>query len=80
MKLTREIEIADFLIAIKNAQGEVWLESKQGDRYNLKSTLSRYVAIAALIQDHGNELELFCSLPSDEGLFYKFFDKHPDTI
>ena len=80
MKLNKEIEISDFLIAIKQAQGEVWLESDQGDRYNLKSTLSRYVAIAALIENHGNELELFCSLPTDEGLFFKFFNTHPDTL
>ena len=80
MKLNKEIEISDFLIAIKQAKGEVWLESSQGDRYNLKSTLSRYVAIAALIENHGDELELFCSTPADEGFFFKFFDNHPDTL
>lgn len=79
MKLTKEIEITDFLDAIKEAQGAVWLESNQGDKYNLKSTLSRYVAIAALIENHYDELELFCQ-PADEGLFLKFFDKHPETI
>ena len=80
MNLKNKIEITDFLTAVKNATGEVWLESKQGDRYNLKSTLSRYVAIGALISDHGNELELFCANKTDEGLFYNFFEKHPDTL
>lgn len=80
MKLKNEIEITDFLSAVKMAKGLVWLESVEGDKYNLKSTLSRYVAIAALINDHGNELELFCSDASDEGLFYKFFAKYPDTL
>lgn len=79
MKLCKEIEISDFLAAIKKANGAVWLESSQGDKYNLKSTLSRYVAIAALIENHGDELELFCT-PGDEGLFYKFFEKHPETL
>ena len=79
MKLKNEIEITDFLAAVKQAKGEVWLESTQGDRYNLKSTLSRYVAIGALIENHGDELELFCS-SGDEGLFYNFFEKHPDTL
>ena len=40
MKLNSEIELTDFLAAVKAAKGEVWLESAQGDRYNLKSTLS----------------------------------------
>ncbi len=79
MKLCKEIEISDFLAAIKKAEGPVWLESNQGDKYNLKSTLSRYVAIAALIENHNNDLELFCA-PNDEGLFYKFFAKHPETL
>ncbi len=79
MKLKKEIEITDFLSAVKQTKGEVWLESTQGDKYNLKSTLSRYVAIAALINNHSDELELFCK-PEDEGLFYTFFEKHPDTL
>lgn len=80
MKLTKEIEIIDFLSAVKQAKGEVWLESQEGDRYNLKSTLSRYVAIGALLSDHSDELELYCENSSDEGYFYQFFDKHPNVI
>ena len=80
MILKNQIEITDFLSAVKAAKGEVWLTSQEGDRYNLKSTLSRYVAIAALINDHGHELELFCTNTADEGLFYNFFAEHPDTL
>ena len=79
MKLKNVIEVTDFLSAIKEAKNAVWLESVEGDKYNLKSTLSRYVAIAALLDNHGAELELFCH-PDDEGLFYKFFEKHPETL
>lgn len=79
MKLHNEIEIADFLKAVTEAQGEVWLESYQGDKYNLKSTLSRYVAIAAMIGDHSDELELYCQ-KKDEHLFMKFFKDHPDSL
>lgn len=46
----------------------------------MKSTLSRYVAIAAMINEHGSELELFCVDKNDEGLFYDFFAEHPDTL
>ena len=80
MVLKNKIEITDFLTAVKNAKGDVWLESEQGDKYNLKSPLSRYVAIGALLDEHGNELKLFCKNSSDEGLFYNFFEKHPDTL
>lgn len=80
MKLKNEIEIIDFLSAIESASGAVWLESVEGDRYNLKSTLSQYVAIAAMIENHANELELYCSNSADEGLFYTFFAEHPDTL
>lgn len=80
MKLSNEIEITDFLAAVKAAKGEVWLESVQGDVYNLKSVLSRYVALGALIENHGADLELFCGSKDDEPLFFKFFAQHPETI
>lgn len=80
MRLKNEIEITDFLKAVNQAKGIVWLLSTEGDRYNLKSTLSRYVAIAAMINEHGSELELFCVDKNDEGLFYDFFAEHPDTL
>ena len=80
MKLKNEIQIIDFLSAVSQAKGIVWLMSVEGDRYNLKSTLSRYVAIAALIEHHSDELELFCENRTDEGLFYQFFENHPDTL
>ena len=59
MKLNNEIEITDFLAAVKAAKGEVWLESVQGDKYNLKSVLSRYVALGALIEIMAQILNCF---------------------
>ena len=80
MKLSNEIEITEFLKAIEQAKSAVYLRSIEGDCYNLKSPLSRYVAIGTLVSDHGNELELFCDIPSDEGLFLRFFHEFPDTL
>ena len=80
MKIKKEIELVDFLYTIEEAKGSVWLVSQQGDQYNLKSTLSRYVALGALINDCSDELELFCQFPEDEPLFYRFFERHPETI
>ena len=80
MKLKNEIEINDFLNAVNRAKRSVYLVSVEGDRYNLKSTLSRYVAIAELIKDYGTELELFCDDRNDEKYFFGFFLNHPEVL
>lgn len=80
MKLNNIKEIEAFKEAIKSCQGDVWLESIYGDRFNLKSTLSRYVAFGQLISEEGENLELFCALSTDEKYFYKFFAENPDTL
>lgn len=80
MKLKNEIEINDFLNAVNRAKRSVYLVSVEGDRYNLKSTLSRYVAIAELIKDYGTELELFCDDKNDEKYFFGFFLSHPEVL
>lgn len=80
MKLKNEIEINDFLNAVNRAKRPVYLVSVEGDRYNLKSTLSRYVAIAELIKDYGVELELFCDDKNDEKYFFGFFLSHPEAL
>lgn len=80
MKLRNEIEINDFLNAVERANGPVYLCSNEGDRYNLKSTLSRYVAIAELIKEHGTDLELFCDDKNDERFFFNFFFTHPEVL
>lgn len=64
-----------FLSTIDKARGKVFLVSQQGDRYNLKSELTKYVAIGALLGQHGDELELFCECKEDEALFLQFFNK-----
>ena len=80
MKLTKISQIEDFLDAVNLAKNNVWLTSIYGDKYNLKSALTQYVAIGALLGNKGDELELFCDSKEDEGLFLKFFHNHPETI
>ena len=80
MKLTNVKQVEDFLAEVNKAHNTVWLVSQQGDRYNLKSTLSQYIAISALLSQHGEELELFCDDKQDEGLFISFFIHHPEVI
>ena len=80
MKLRNDIELQGFLDAVDSCNGSVWLESPEGDRYNLNSTLTRhYLAIGKLLEERGDYMELFCQFPEDERKFYEFFDKHPSV-
>lgn len=80
MKLTNITLVHRFLAAVGSCQGDVWLESTAGDKFNLKSPFSQYIAIGELLSSHGDELELFCSNSNDEKNFYKFFDKNPEAL
>ena len=80
MRIKKDVEIKEFLDVLDKTEGNVWLESDQGDKYNLKSTLSRYVAIAQMIKEEGDQLGLFCDKISDENLFYELFEKYPDML
>ena len=80
MRLNNIQQVEAFLDAVNLAKGDVWLESQQGDRYNLKSVLVRYTAIGALIEDHKNDLELFFANKSDEAIFLHFFEENPTAL
>ena len=80
MKLTKTSEIDAFLEAVNACKGDVWLESPNGDRYNLKSTFSQFLALGALLEENGDELELFCAISAEEGYFFKFFQQYPEVL
>lgn len=80
MKLTKTTEVNAFLEAVNACKGDVWLESPNGDRYNLKSLFSQFIALDAMLAENGDDLELFCSIPAEEGYFFKFFRKHPEVL
>lgn len=80
MKIKNVEQIHDFLSAIDKCHGAVWLESADGDRYNLKSELSQYIAIGALLKEKGDLLELFCSLKDDEQYLFQFLKEHPEVV
>ena len=80
MRLRNIAEIDAFREAINEAKNNVWLESPEGNRINLKSELSQYVALGALLSEKGDNLELYCACKEDEYLFMKFFEEYPDTI
>lgn len=80
MKLTKISQVEDFLAIVNTCKGDVTLTSPYGDKYNMKSLLTQYVAIGALLGERGNELELFCSSKEDEAKFLKFFNENPEVM
>ena len=80
MKIKNVTQINKFLDILKECKGDVFLTSNEGDKYNLKSTLSQYVAIAALLSNMGDSLELWCSEKEDEARFIQFFSENPDIM
>ena len=78
MRIKNINEINDFLYAVKQSAGKFALRSPEGDKFNLKSEFSQYVALGALLGDKGDYLELFCDNKADETYFFNFFNNHPD--
>lgn len=80
MKLKNSKEIKAFEEAINKSRGEVWLETPNGDKLNLKSLYCKYIAIDKMLEDKGEDLELYCQFKEDEMNFFKFFNKYPDAL
>ena len=83
MMLLRNAKEIDKLIdAVNRCRGDVLLRSVDGrEEFNLKSVLSRYIAIGELCQDHGDRFEIFCMKRSDEAYMMNFFhDLHVEQM
>ena len=80
MRLTNSKEIMEFRYAVAKCKGDVWLEDQEGNKFNLRSVISQYIALGELLQDKGDKLELFCSIPEDERHFMKFFYNNPNAL
>ena len=66
MKLSNMTDVQKFTAAVNACQGDVYLKSVEGDVFNLKSSLSQYIAIGRLIEESGDDLELFAQTREDE--------------
>ena len=80
MTFTTYDEVKEFLDVVDTCQSDVFLRSPYGDVYNLKSKLSQYLGVAALLSEHGEELELFCADKREEPKLIKFLSDHHDQI
>lgn len=77
MRLKNIEEVNAFLATVDSCNGDVWLTSQYGDKFNLKSKISQYIAMSALLRDKDEVLELFCARKEDESKFMKYFEEHP---
>lgn len=66
MKLTNVKDVEKFIATVNACQNDVYLKSVEGDVFNLKSSLSQYIAIGRLIEESGDDLELFAQTREDE--------------
>lgn len=80
MKIKNIKDVETFLNIVDHCNGEITLTSIYGDKFNMKSKLTQYVAISALLGEHGDELELWCSEKTDEEKFLKMFSDHPEMV
>ena len=72
MKLQNIHEVEEFRNAIHQCKGKVYLESLEGDVFNLKSAMSEYIALGRLLSEQGDSLELFADRREDEARLLKF--------
>lgn len=80
MKIKNIKDVNTFLEVVNECNGDVMLTSAYGDKFNLKSALTQYVAVAALVGEHGEELELWCSDREDEAKFLSMFKENPKMM
>ena len=77
MLLKNAKDIDNLIKAVDRCRSDVLLRSTDGrEEFNLKSVLSRYVAIGELCKDHGDSYEIFCMDKADEGYMMDFFITH----
>ena len=78
MRLKSMQDVKHFQHAIDECNKPVWLVSKS-EQFNLKDSLSQYVAIGRLISGD-SELELFTDSKDDEKYFLKMFAAYPEMV
>ena len=71
-------DLEAFRAAVKDCEGDVILrKNDNSEEFNLKSTLSEFIALGKLADTHGDMYEIFCMDHSDEvNLLRYFYDKN----
>ncbi len=67
-----DLDIDDLIKTVEACQGEVYLETDEGDSLNLKSTFCRIVGLAKIIEGARiSEAYIRCTNLDDESLFFR---------
>ncbi len=66
------MDIKRFMEVLDQCQGNVFLETPQGDRYNLKSKLSQMMGLFTIMEGAKLvEASIVCENPEDEALLFR---------
>jgi len=72
MRLTNVKDVQKFIQVIDACEHDVYLKSQEGDVFNLKSSMSQYIALGRLVEENGDTLELFADGKEDEARLIQF--------
>lgn len=72
MELSMHREIDRFFKPLDDCQGTIYLMTKYGDVYNLKSKIGQFSAISVLVNEPKESMYLNCSL-HEEQVFLKTY-------
>jgi len=72
MRLTNVKDVKKFIDVVNSCEDTVYLKSQEGDVFNLKSSMSQYIAVGRLIEESGDSLELFADSKEDEAKLIRF--------
>ena len=76
MRLFNLKDIEGFFKTVEKCKGNVYIKSPQGDCFNLKSNLSKYIALAEVLSNaETDELVLDTDNKDDNELFINFLMK-----
>lgn len=68
-----EVDIADFIHALDGCDGDVYLETPEGDCINLRSRLSQLLGLAEIIKGGiVADAKLRCENAADESKLFRF--------
>ena len=67
------IDVQKFIQALDSCKGNVYLETPEGDRINMKSKLAQFAGISMLIEGGTiAEAVIRCDNPDDESKLFRF--------
>lgn len=67
------IDFEDFIKAIDECKGDVYLETSDGDVLNLKSKLCQMIGLSTILKSTEiEEATIRCSNPDDETMLFRF--------